>query len=117
MAHQRSSTKTVDSIGEDPLRIEHHFQYFYRFSHFRGAAICAALSAIDIALWDIAGKHLGVPVYQLLGGAVRDRVRLYMHVGGATAHDLAADAAGAAAAGFTAGSPRSPNPATARTGI
>ena len=54
-------------IGKDPLLIEHHWQYMYRFSHFRGAAIMGALSAIDIALWDIAGKHFEVPVYQLLG--------------------------------------------------
>ena len=55
-------------IGEDPLKIEHHWQYLYRSTHFRGAAIMGALSAIDIALWDIAGKHFGVPCYQLLGG-------------------------------------------------
>ncbi|KKK89051.1 hypothetical protein LCGC14_2737010 [marine sediment metagenome] len=58
-------------VGEDPLRIEHHWQYLYRNSHFRGAAIMGALSAIDIALWDIAGKHFGVPVHQLLGGKCR----------------------------------------------
>lgn len=43
-------------VGQDPLRIEHHGQYCYRYSHFRGSAIMGALSAIDIALWDIAGK-------------------------------------------------------------
>jgi galactonate dehydratase len=48
-------------IGEDPLRIEHHWQYMYRWSHFRGSVIMSALSAIDIALWDIAGKHFGAP--------------------------------------------------------
>ncbi|MDP3061673.1 MAG: galactokinase, partial [Chloroflexota bacterium] len=58
-------------VGKDPLRIEHHWQYMYRSSHFRGAAIMGALSAIDIALWDIAGKHFGVPVHQLLGGKTR----------------------------------------------
>ena len=45
-------------IGKDPLRIEHHWQVLYRCTHFRGAAIMGALSAVDIALWDIAGKHL-----------------------------------------------------------
>src|SRR5918911_3400778 len=55
-------------VGQDPLRIEHHWQYLYRSSHFRGATIMGAISAIDIALWDIAGKQFGVPVYQLLGG-------------------------------------------------
>src|SRR5207247_6059986 len=48
-------------VGEDPLRIEHHWNYMYRSSHFRGAAIMGAISALDIALWDIAGKHFGVP--------------------------------------------------------
>ena len=75
-------------IGQDPLRIEHHWQYLYRWSHFRGAAIMGALSAIDIALWDIAGKHFGVPVYQLLGGKTRDRARVYYHVFGSTTEEL-----------------------------
>ena len=60
-------------IGQDPLRIEHHWQYLYRWTHFRGAAVMGALSAIDIALWDIAGKHFGVPCYQLMGGKTRTR--------------------------------------------
>ena len=60
-------------MGQDPLRIEHHWQHLYRWTHFRGAAIMGALSAIDIALWDIAGKHFGVPAYQLLGGHCRDK--------------------------------------------
>jgi galactonate dehydratase len=71
-------------IGQDPLKIEHHWQYLYRWSHFRGAAIMGAISAIDIALWDIAGKHLNVPCYQLMGGKCRDKVRVYHHVRGAT---------------------------------
>ena len=50
-------------VGQDPLRIEHHWQYMYRFSHFRGAAIMGALSAIDIALWDIFGQSCGLPVF------------------------------------------------------
>ena len=56
----------------------------YRFSHFRGAAIMGAISALDIALWDIAGKHFGVPVYQLMGGKTRDKARVYCHVFGDT---------------------------------
>src|SRR5712692_2037823 len=71
-------------IGQDALRIEHRWQYLYRCTHFRGAAIMGALSAIDIALWDIAGKHFGVPSYQLLGGKVRDKARVYYHVFGQT---------------------------------
>lgn len=69
-------------IGKDPLRIEHHWQHIYRSAFFRGGnVLMSALSGIDQALWDIAGKHHGVPVYQLLGGAVRDRIRVYAHWG------------------------------------
>ena len=72
-------------VGKNPLLIEHHWQTMYRTGHFRGAAIMAGISAIDIALWDIAGKHFGVPVYQLLGGKVRDKARVYYHVFGSDA--------------------------------
>lgn len=69
-------------IGKDPLRIEHHWQHIYRSAFFRGGPVLmTALSGIDQALWDIAGQYFGVPVYQLLGGAVRDRVRVYAHWG------------------------------------
>ena len=69
-------------IGKDPLRIEHHWQHIYRSAFYRGGPVLmTALSGIDQALWDIAGKHYAVPVYQLLGGAVRDRVRVYAHWG------------------------------------
>ena len=69
-------------IGKDPLRIEHHWQHVYRSAFFRGGnVLMTALSGIDQALWDIAGKHFGVPVYQLLGGPVRDRIRVYAHWG------------------------------------
>ena len=89
-------------VGQDPLRIEHHWQYLYRWSHFRGAAIMGALSAVDIALWDIAGKHFGVPVHQLLGGKCRDRARVYYHVNGATKEELIQGCIDAKARGFTA---------------
>ena len=89
-------------VGEDPLRIEHHWQYMYRFSHFRGAAIMGALSAIDIALWDIMGKHFDAPVHQLLGGKVRDRARVYYHVFGDTTDRLVKGIADAEEMGFTA---------------
>jgi galactonate dehydratase len=89
-------------IGQDPLRIEHHWQYLYRWSHFRGAAIMGALSAIDIALWDIAGKHFGVPCYQLLGGKCRDKARVYYHVFGQTREELVAGCVQAKEMGFTA---------------
>lgn len=69
-------------LGKDPLRVEYHIQYLYKSFHFRGAAIMGALSAVDIALWDIAGKYYGVPVYRLLGGGgrCRDKIRTYVHV-------------------------------------
>ncbi len=89
-------------IGQDPLRIEHHWQYLYRWAHFRGAAIMGALSAIDIALWDIKGKYLGVPVYQLLGGKCRDKARVYYHVFGDTKEELIQGCINAKKAGFTA---------------
>ena len=89
-------------IGQDPMRIEHHWQYMYRWSHFRGAAIMGALSAIDIALWDIAGKHLGVPCYQLLGGKCRDKARVYYHVFGETKQELVQGCVEARRRGFTA---------------
>ncbi|MBM4418165.1 MAG: galactonate dehydratase [Chloroflexi bacterium] len=69
-------------IGKDPLRIEHHWQHVYRSAFFRGGAILmSALSGVDQALWDIAGKHFNAPIYQLLGGATRDRIRVYAHWG------------------------------------
>jgi galactonate dehydratase len=89
-------------VGQDPLRIEHHWQYMYRSSHFRGAAIMGAISAIDIALWDIAGKHFGVPVYQLLGGKCRDKARVYYHVFGRSTEQLVQGCVDAKARGFTA---------------
>jgi galactonate dehydratase len=70
-------------IGEDPSRIEHIYQKVYRQSFWRlGVIGMSAISAIEQALWDIRGKALGVPVFELLGGQVRDRVRMYTHLGG-----------------------------------
>ena len=89
-------------VGQDPLRIEHHWQYMYRFSHFRGAAIMGALSALDISMWDIAGKHFGVPVYQLMGGKTRDKARVYYHVYGDTREKLVDAVKNAREKGFTA---------------
>lgn len=89
-------------VGQDPLKIEHHWQYLYRWSYFRGAAIMGALSAVDIALWDIAGKHFGVPSYQLLGGPTRDKARAYLHVFGETTDELVEGCKGAKELGFTA---------------
>ena len=70
-------------IGEDPRRIEHIYGKLYRQSFWRlGVIGMSGISAIEQALWDIKGKLLGVPVYELLGGRVRDKVRMYTHLGG-----------------------------------
>jgi galactonate dehydratase len=70
-------------IGENPLRIEHLYQKLYRQSFWRFGVIgMSGISAIEQALWDIKGKFLGVPVFELLGGQVRDKVRMYTHLGG-----------------------------------
>ena len=67
-------------IDKDPFRIEDFNQNFYRSVYFRGSVIMSAISAIDIALWDIKGKALGVPVYEMLGGKVREKVRVYASI-------------------------------------
>lgn len=69
-------------IGEDPRRVVHHWQAIYRHAFYRGGPILtSALSGVEQALWDIKGKALGVPIYELLGGPTRDRIRVYAHVG------------------------------------
>lgn len=87
-AHPRVACQAVEDlagyfVGKDPLQIEHHFQTVSRDTHFSGAALAAALSAIDIALWDILGQSVSLPVYQLLGGKCRDRVKVFDNVNGA----------------------------------
>lgn len=68
--------------GEDPRRIEHLWQKMFRGTFYRGGPVlCSAVSGIEQALWDILGKSLNVPVWQLLGGRVRDRIRLYGRIG------------------------------------
>jgi galactonate dehydratase len=70
-------------IGQDPARINDLWQLLYRGGFYRGGAVfMSAIAGIDQALWDIKGKALGVPVYQLLGGLVRDRMKTYRWVGG-----------------------------------
>ena len=67
-----------DLIGQDPFRIEHLWQVMFRGGFFPGGGIqTSAVSAVDIALWDIKGKALGVPVYELLGGKIRDKIWTY----------------------------------------
>lgn len=89
-------------LGQNPLDIEHHWQYLYRFSHFRGAAVMGALSAVDIALWDIAGKYYHTPVYRLLGGKCRDKVRVYNHTAGRTEEELIENALKGVEEGYSA---------------
>jgi galactonate dehydratase len=69
---------------------------------FRGSILSAAVSAVDIALWDVKGKHLGVPIWQLLGGRCRDKVRLHLLVPGSTPEEILAEARRGADEGFTA---------------
>ena len=88
-------------IGQDPRRIDHHHQVVSRNTHFAGAPLSSALSAIDIALWDILGKSVGLPVYQLLGGKCRDRVLVFDNIDGATIEARAASARASVASGFT----------------
>ena len=69
-------------VGKDPTEIERHFQDIFRGPRYRGGPmLMSALSAIEIALWDILGKAVGLPIWRLLGGRARDRVRLYCHEG------------------------------------
>ncbi|MFZ6776047.1 galactonate dehydratase [Undibacterium sp. Ji83W] len=88
-------------IGQDPARINDLWQVMYRGSFYRGGAILmSAMAGIDQALWDIKGKALGVPVYQLLGGLVRDRMKTYSWVGGDRPADVIADIHRLREAGF-----------------
>ncbi|MGE4003569.1 MAG: enolase C-terminal domain-like protein, partial [Planctomycetaceae bacterium] len=74
-------------VGKNPLQIEKHWQAMYRWPRWRGGPILnSAVSAVDIALWDIAGKILDAPIYQLLGGAAKDKIRLY--IGGGSGEDV-----------------------------
>jgi galactonate dehydratase len=89
-------------IGQDPMRTEHHWQYLYRMAPFRGNVLGGAVSAVDIALWDIKGQRLQAPIWELLGGKCRDRVRLHLLMGGGTPEEVHTRATAAAAEGFTA---------------
>jgi galactonate dehydratase len=89
-------------IGQNPMRIEHHWQYLYRMGPFRGTALSGAISAVDIALWDIKGKHFGVPIWELLGGNCRDKIRLHLLGGGSTPETMYEAAKAAVEEGFTA---------------
>jgi galactonate dehydratase len=90
-------------VGKDPFLIEDHWTVMYRGGFYRGGAVhMSAIAGIDQALWDIKGKALNQPVHQLLGGKLRDRIRVYSWVGGDRPADTAAAARDVAAKGFTA---------------
>lgn len=90
-------------IGQDPRNIEDLWTVMYRGGFYRGGGIMmSALAGIDQALWDIKGKALGVPAYELLGGKVRDKIRVYSWIGGDRPSDTAAAAKAAVERGFTA---------------
>ena len=105
--HHEASAAAVDKfaaylVGKDPAPIEAHWNVMHRFGHFRGAAVCAAISGIDIALWDLKGQALGVPIHALLGGPVRERARLYAHVKAPTREAMLELALARKAQGYTA---------------
>ncbi|QNK87447.1 galactonate dehydratase [Sporosarcina sp. resist] len=90
-------------IGKDPLRIEDHWSMLYRSGFYRGGPILmSAISGIDQALWDIKGKYFNAPVYQLLGGACRDSMKVYSWIGGDRPSDVGQAAKEVVDAGFTA---------------
>ena len=90
-------------VGKDPRLIEDHWTVMYRGGFYRGGAVhMSAIAGIDQALWDIKGKALGVPVHALLGGQLRDRIRVYSWIGGDRPGDTARMAKDCADRGFTA---------------
>ncbi len=90
-------------IGKDPLNIEDHWQVMYRGGFYRGGAILmSAIAGIDQALWDIKGKYHNAPIYQLMGGACRQKMKVYSWIGGDRPSDVGVSALRAKEAGFTA---------------
>ena len=90
-------------IGKDPLLIEDHWQVMYRAGFYRGGPIgMSAIAGVDQALWDIKGKHHGVPIHALLGGQVRDRIKVYSWIGGDRPSDVANNARAVVDRGFKA---------------
>ncbi|MEO5634678.1 mandelate racemase/muconate lactonizing enzyme family protein [Gaiella sp.] len=90
-------------VGQDPGKIEHWWGEMTRGTFWsNGQVIMSAVAGIDLALWDLKGKRLGVPVYELLGGPTRDRVRVYRHLAGDSTEALVEDALRWRSLGFTA---------------
>ncbi len=89
-------------IGLDPMQIEYINNGLSRCMHFRGSVVAAAISGIDIALWDLKGKYFGVPIYELLGGKVRDKARIYVNFKANTPDEFAKKALELKNQGYTA---------------
>ena len=90
-------------IGEDPFRIEHIWQVGYRGGFYRGGAVLmSALAGLEQALWDLKGRALGLPVWEMLGGRVRDKVRAYAWIGGDRPNEIADAAKARHGQGFSA---------------
>jgi len=113
-------------IGQDPFQIEHIWTSLHRRVTWTGGAVTmSAISAIDLALWDIKGKALGVPVYELMGGKVRDKVKLYANgwFNGSSPEEYARDAKATADKGYKAmklypfGGPQVPTPERIQLGV
>ena len=107
-AHWRPVAQAVDDMGEyligrDPLQIEDHWQAMFRSSYSRSMPVLVgALSGIEMAMWDVFGKAVELPVWKLLGGSVRRRVRVYTASGGSTPQECAENAKAAVEKGFSA---------------
>lgn len=89
-------------VGQDARQIERHWHHLYRMGPFRGSALSGAISAVDIALWDLKGRLVQAPVWELLGGRYRERIRLHLLLKGETPDEIAVAAVAAVAEGFTA---------------
>jgi len=90
-------------LGKNPMTIEDHWQYMYRSGFYRGGPeVMSAISGIDQALWDIKGKYYNAPVYDLLGGACRDKLKVYRWIGGDRPDDVKNSAFEAISQGYSA---------------
>ena len=104
--HWRVVAQAVDDmaeylVGKDPLQIEDHWQAMYRSSCSRSMPVLVgALSGIEMAMWNVFGKSAEVPIWKLLGGSVRDRVRVYTGIGGGTPEECADSAQRCVVEGF-----------------
>ena len=90
-------------IGKDPTSVVHHWQAMYKHAFYRGGPVLtSAISGVEQALWDLAGKAVNLPVYKLLGGPLRNRIKVYAHCHGATTEEASQRARDLVAEGYTA---------------